>query len=105
MELVDLQTDNSLKKMFETKSLIEFYISLPSGKFQRLKNFSRKMFVLFASTYICEQTFSVLKVNKSKNRSVITDSNLHSVLRISTSHLSPDFDRLLEDSHQKHKSH
>ena len=88
MELIDFQTDNSLKNMFESKMLIEFYASLPSEKFQRLKSFARKMFVLFASTYICEQTFSIMKVNKSKNRALITDSNLQSVLRISTSHLS-----------------
>lgn len=105
MELIDLQTDNSLKKMFETKMLIEFYASLPSEKFQRLKSFARKMFVLFASTYTCEQTFSIMKVNKSKNRALITDSNLQSVLRISTSHLSPDFDKLVDESHQMHQSH
>ena len=105
MELIDLQTDNSLKKMFETKVLIEFYASLPSEKFQRLKSFARKMFVLFASTYICEQTFSIMKVNKSKNRALITDSNLQSVLRISTSDLSPDFDKLVDESHQMHQSH
>ena len=52
IELIDLQSDNSLKKMFETNTLVEFYVSLPSVKFQRLKNFSRKIFVLFASTYI-----------------------------------------------------
>ncbi|CAI9725740.1 Hypothetical predicted protein [Octopus vulgaris] len=52
------------------------------------------MFVLFASTYICEQTFSIMKINKGKNRSLLTDSNLQSVLRISTSNLTPNFDKL-----------
>ena len=99
MELIDLQTDDSLKKMFKTKMLIEFDASLPSEKFQRLKSFAKKMFVLFASTYICEQTFSIMKVNKLKNRALITDSNMQLVLRISTSHLSPDFDKLVNESH------
>ena len=89
----------------ETKPLIEFYASLHSEKFQNVKRFARKMFVLFASTYICEQTFSVMKVNKSKNRSLITDSNLHSMLRISTSNMSPDYDKLVNDCGQLHQSH
>ena len=80
MELIDLQADNSLKRMFESKPLVEFYSSLHPEKFQNLKKFARKMFVLFASTYICEQTFSVMKINKSKNRSLLTDANLQSVL-------------------------
>ncbi|XP_038660110.1 general transcription factor II-I repeat domain-containing protein 2A-like [Scyliorhinus canicula] len=95
MELIDLQADNSLKRMFESKPLVEFYASLHSEKFQNLRTFARKMFVLFASTYICEQAFSIMKVNKSKNRSLLTNSNLQSVLRISTSNLTPDFNKLI----------
>ena len=54
VELIDLHADNSLKMMFESKPLVEFYASIYSKKFQQLKKFARKMFVLFASTYICE---------------------------------------------------
>ncbi|XP_029640154.1 general transcription factor II-I repeat domain-containing protein 2A-like [Octopus sinensis] len=105
IELIHLQADNSLKMMFESKPLVEFYASLHSKKFQNLKTFARKMFVLFASTYICEQTFSIMKINKGKNRSLLTDSNLQSVLRISTSNLTPNFDKLVNDSSQLHHSH
>ncbi|CAI9723916.1 transcription factor II-I repeat domain-containing 2-like [Octopus vulgaris] len=100
IELIHLQADNSLKMMFKSKPLVEFYASLHSKKFQNLKKF-----VLFASTYICEQTFSIMKINKGKNRSLLTDSNLQSVLRISTSNLTPNFDKLLNDSSQLHHSH
>ncbi|XP_068233533.1 general transcription factor II-I repeat domain-containing protein 2-like [Palaemon carinicauda] len=105
VELIDLQADNSLKRLFENKPLVEFYASLHSEKFINLKNFARKMFVIFASTYICEQTFSILKVNKSKNRSLLTDSNLQSVLRISTSNLTPNFNKLVNDCSQLHHAH
>ena len=54
MELIDLQVDNALKISFEKKPLIEFYKSLQPEKFKNVKEFARKMFVLFASTYICE---------------------------------------------------
>ena len=84
--------------MFESKPLVEFYSSLNSEKFQNLKKIARKMFVLFASTYICEQTFSIMKVNKSKTRSLLTDSNLQSVLRISTSNLAPNFNKLVKSA-------
>ena len=80
MELIDLQADNALKSSFEKKSLIEFYKSLHPEKCRNLKEFARKMFVVFASTYICEQTFSSMKISKSKNRSLLTDSNLQAVL-------------------------
>ncbi|CAI9725739.1 transcription factor II-I repeat domain-containing 2-like [Octopus vulgaris] len=105
IELIHLQADNSLKMMFESKPLVEFYASLHSKKFQDLKKFARKMFVLFASTYICEQTFSIMKINKGKNRSLLIDSNLQSVLRISTSNLTPNFDKLVNDGSQLHHSH
>ena len=105
MELIDLQTDNSLKRMFESKPLAELYSSQHSEKFQNLKKFARKMFVLFASTYLCEQTFSIMKVNKSKNRSLLTDSNLQSVVKNHTSNLTPNFNKLVNDCSQIHHSH
>ena len=58
MELIDLQADNALKTSFEKKLLIEFYKSFYPEKFKNVKKFARKIFVLFASTYICEETFS-----------------------------------------------
>jgi len=31
------------------------------------------MFSIFGSTYLCEQTFSIMNMNKSKQRSSLTD--------------------------------
>ena len=58
MELIDLQADNALKTSFEKKPLIEFYKSFYPEKFKNVKEFARKIFVLFAPTYIWGQTFS-----------------------------------------------
>lgn len=52
MELIDLQTDNALKSIFEVKPLIELHASLQPENFYDLKDFARKLFVLFTSTYI-----------------------------------------------------
>ena len=105
VELIYLQADNALKSSFEKKSLIEFYKSLHPEKFRNLKEFARKMFVVFASTNICEQTFSSMKINKSKNRSLLTDSNLQAVIRVSTSSFKPDLDKLLGTCSRLHQSH
>ena len=96
VELINLPEDNALKSSFEKKSLshefekIEFYKSLYPEKFRNVKQFARKMLVVFVSTYMCEQTFSSMKINKSKNRFLLTYSNLQDVLRIHTSSLEPD---------------
>ena len=79
LELIDLQADLALKETFKNMKLTEFYASISTQKFGNLKNFARKMCVFFASTYICEQTFSCMNINKSKNRSLLAESNLHSV--------------------------
>ena len=104
MELIDLQADNSLRGCLKVNHWSSF-IHLCIQKSFNLKFFARKMFVLFASTYNCEQTFSIMKVNKSKNRSLLTDSNLQSVLRISTSNLTPNLNKLVNDCSQIYHSH
>ena len=105
LELIDLQADHTLKEGFKNMKLPEFYASLSTEKFGHLKKFDSKMCVFFASTYICEQTFSCMTIYKSKNRSLITDSNLHSGLRITTNSLTPDYAKLVQDTGQMHKSH
>ena len=104
MELIDLQVDNALKISFEKKPLIEFYKSLQPEKFKNVKEFARKLFVLFASIYDM-QTFSSMKINKGKNRSLLTDSNLQAVLRINTRSFEPDLNKLVDACSRLHRSH
>jgi 17beta-estradiol 17-dehydrogenase/3beta-hydroxysteroid 3-dehydrogenase/mitotic-spindle organizing protein 1 len=75
IELIDMQSDISLKEKFKESELLQFWSSLKNDKFLNLKNFARKMFTIFASTFICEQTFSTMNINKSKYRSQLTDVN------------------------------
>ena len=105
LELLDLQACNDLKEKFKSVSLPDFYNSLSDDLFPNLKNFAAKYLTLFGSTYICEQGFSSLKINKSKNRSLPTDINLHDVMRISTSKLAPNFKKIVKNCEQLHKSH
>jgi len=45
--------------------LTDLYASIRNDKFPNIKQFVMKMLVLSVSTYICEQTFSCMNINKS----------------------------------------
>lgn len=96
LELADLQANNSLKYNFNSEDLVAFYVNISENLFPNLKSFAGKMLSIFASTYICEQTFSKMKHVKSKTRSRLRDENLHNLLRVSTSKISPDIDELVK---------
>ncbi|KAJ8375466.1 hypothetical protein SKAU_G00060460 [Synaphobranchus kaupii] len=52
---------------------------------------------MFGSTYLCEQLFSLMKLNKTSHRSRLTDEHLHSILRISSAQsLTPNIDELVQ---------
>jgi len=105
MELINLQSDLALKETFLNGGWNKFFCALSSEKFSNMKRFVFKMMVLFGSTYICEQAFSTMNINKSKRRSLLTDGILHSELRISTMNIEPDFKIISKDASQFHGSH
>ena len=54
-----------------------------------------QMLSMFGSTYLCEQLFSVMKLNKTSHRSYLTDEHLHSILKISSAQsLTPNIEEL-----------
>ena len=105
LELLDLQANNDLKEKFKSVSLHAFCKSFSDNLFPNLKNFAAKFLTLFGSTHICEKAFSCLMINKSKNRSLLTDANLHALMRISTRKRAPNFKKIVKNYEQLHKSH
>ncbi|XP_067940656.1 general transcription factor II-I repeat domain-containing protein 2A-like [Watersipora subatra] len=105
LELIDLQSDPVLKEKFNYLKLNDFYASLNEAAFPNLRRTARKMLALFGSTYVCEQTFSIMNINKASHRSQLTDQHLRSILRIATTKLIPDFDALAKKGDQQHCSH
>ena len=105
LELIDLQSDAVLAEHFKSGSLLDFYSSLKEENFPNRRRHAQKMLVLFGSTYICEQTFSMMKFTKSRYRSSLTDDHLSAVLRISTSDIQPDFDALVKAQQRLDFSH
>ena len=73
LELIHLQSDAVIGELFKTMSLTRFYASLDEQNFPKIRSHAQKMFALFGSTYVCEQTFSVMKYNKSRHISSLTD--------------------------------
>ncbi|XP_067949502.1 EPM2A-interacting protein 1-like [Watersipora subatra] len=94
LELINLQSDPVLKEKFNFLKLNDFYATLNEAAFSHLWRTAQKMLALFGLIYVCEQTFSVMNINKASHRSKLTDQHLRSILRIATTKLTPDFDAL-----------
>ncbi|MBN3317461.1 GTD2B protein, partial [Atractosteus spatula] len=63
LELIDLQCDATLKEEFHNVKLDEFYATLKKAVFP----------------HICEQTFNLININKSRHRSQLSDHHLSCV--------------------------
>ena len=64
-ELIDLQCGSTLKEKFQSESIDKFFALLNASKFANMRKMAMKLLVLFGSTYICEQTFSTMNINKT----------------------------------------
>ncbi|CAM4376493.1 unnamed protein product, partial [Lepidochelys olivacea] len=103
--LIDLHCDSTLKEKYNSEKLNKFYATLNETKFPNVRKVAQKILVLFSSTYMCEQTFSLLNYSKSRYRSQLTDQHLSSVLCISTTRMTLDFDDVVKKGDQLHCSH
>ena len=68
LELIDLQSDNDMKRVFGKNNLVSFYKNYVRGKHLNLAEHALKIISLFVSTYCCEQFFSKMKHCKEKHR-------------------------------------
>lgn len=98
MEIIELQCDSELREKFNNHTLLDFYSKFISNtRFPVLRRHALFVASLFGSTYICEQLFSTMKQVKSKSRNKITDDHLENALRISTSAIKADLDKLAQE--------
>ena len=69
LEVIDLRFSAELKVAFKENNILTFFSNLCPDKYGKIKDLALKLFLLFGSTYLCEQTFSIINLNKNKLRS------------------------------------
>ena len=104
LELIRLRNSSILRTKHREGSILEFYESLDRASFPGLRNHAERHISFFGSTYICEQSFSVMNHNKSQIRSRLTDRNLENIVRVATTSLEPDIVNLV-NGNKSNKSH
>jgi hypothetical protein len=109
-EIIDLKCNSVLKGIYyelspipSSDEMIRFWSMLPAT-LPGLRLFAQRFVCRFGSTYRCEQTFSSMKLIKSKQRSRLTDPNLCSLLVIGTTELTPNIPKLAA-KHEAQVSH
>ena len=105
LELIELQCDNECRSRLQHLFLVPFYQQLGKSKFPEIRTFAKKILSLFRSTYLCEQAFSVMNLNKNRLRSKLNDSNLRDILHLNIITLEPDLTRIFKSRSQIYPSH
>lgn len=83
MEVIELQCNTILKTKYDDVGIPEFYKCLGNG-YLKYKNHCAKILSMFGSTYVCEQLFSVTKLNRTKYCSQLKELEMNSLLHTAT---------------------
>uniref|UniRef100_A0A3P9L8G5 SPIN-DOC-like zinc-finger domain-containing protein n=1 Tax=Oryzias latipes TaxID=8090 RepID=A0A3P9L8G5_ORYLA len=103
MEFIEFQCDTELRRKFVSLPLRDFYPHVSVQRYPQMRKNAQVMLSLFGSTYICEQTFSLMNLKKIKLRGTLTDSHLQDIQTL-VSKLQPNI-QSLKSKDQLHVSH
>ena len=78
---------------------------MPQDRYPKLTDFALYVKSLFASTYICESTFSPMKHIKSAQRCSLTNELLEHQLRLATTQIDVDIEELVSNTKRIQLSH
>lgn len=101
MEIVKMQNDIELSARARDS---DFWGLVSRERFPLLSACALRLSAYFGSTYLCEMTFSQMKIIKSKTRSRLSDGHLTDCLRLAVSSYEPNF-KSLTNSIQSQPSH
>ncbi|KAL4135442.1 hypothetical protein QTP88_007051 [Uroleucon formosanum] len=94
--LIDLQCNTNLKTKFETVGIPELFKYFENN-YPKLQKHFCYILSMFGSTYVCEQLFSLMKLNKSKSRNQISNLKLKSVLHLASRSSCANIDSLVQN--------
>ncbi|CAM4604779.1 unnamed protein product [Lepidochelys kempii] len=97
LKVIELQCSAVYRNKHRESSLWDVYKSLDNEKYKNLIEVALKTFSIFGNTYICEQTFSIMNMNKNKQCSSLTEDHLEDIMKISTSNMTPEYDKLVAE--------
>ena len=102
-----MQADSLLKARYIEVAMPKFYSYLPERYDVELRKFAARILAMFASAYLCEQFFSIMKATKTpSNRSRLSDQNLSSVMKVSVANkLQPDINKLVSQKRCQASGH
>ena len=78
---------------------------LDQDKFPNLRKFMASKIAVFGSTYLCEEFLSKMGFIKSPYRSVMTDEHLKNGLRVASTSIKVNLNRVVQKKDQLHISH
>ena len=91
MEIVEMQNDIELSARARDS---DFWGLVSRARFPLLSGCALTLSAYFGSTYLCEMTFSQMKIIKSKTRNRLSDAHLTDCLRLAVSSYEPNFKSL-----------
>jgi len=81
MEVLDLKCDKQ-KQKYTDVGVPDFYKFLSREKYPKLMSAASEIMAMVGRTYVCEQFFSSMKINKSALLSRLTSKRLNATLRL-----------------------
>lgn len=100
-EIIELQSDEGAKDIFEMDSLPSFWLKMKNS-YKRLSAIAIPILLVFPSTWECEQGFSTFLTIKSKTRNRLSEPK--HAYRCAVSTVLPRISKLVEEK-QLHPSH
>ena len=104
LELCELQCDPFLL-LRKNETQKRFWKLVSKDKFPILKDFALKMYSMCGSTYMCESTFSAMKLVKSRNKNRMVNQTLDNCLQLSTTSIDDDIETIVSEKPQTHASY
>ncbi|CAM1314961.1 Uncharacterised protein r2_g2546 [Pycnogonum litorale] len=92
-ELVKLKTDTYARQIHETSSIGTFWCKIRHD-YPRLGSAAIKKIMPYASTYVCESSFSTMAVIKTKSRNRL---DIAADMRVALSNVEPDIPKLASE--------